>query len=122
MVGSRSWIGGIFNRFGNRRNGMDTNINNKLNEFTLTPIQEERYHNLQERSNAPFDESCPVHQEALRALWKLAFPEIELRGLISEQWKEMGWQGSNPSTDFRGCGFISLENLLFFGRKYPVVV
>eukprot|EP00268_Persea_americana_P009083 TRINITY_DN13584_c0_g1_i3.p1 TRINITY_DN13584_c0_g1~~TRINITY_DN13584_c0_g1_i3.p1 ORF type:complete len:160 (-),score=21.88 TRINITY_DN13584_c0_g1_i3:498-977(-) len=31
----------------------------------------------------------------------------------------MGWQGPNPSTDFRGCGFISLENLLFFARTYP---
>ncbi|GLU06479.1 hypothetical protein SLE2022_235110 [Rubroshorea leprosula] len=27
----------------------------------------------------------------------------------------MGWQ----STDFRGCGFISLENLLFFAGTYP---
>lgn len=40
-------------------------------------------------------------QEALRALWHAAFPNIVLRGLISEQWKDMGWQGPNPSTDFR---------------------
>jgi len=31
----------------------------------------------------------------------------------------MGWQGVNPATDFRGCGFISLENLLFFATTYP---
>lgn len=37
----------------------------------------------------------------MRALWNAAFPEEELRGLISEQWKEMGWQGKDPSTDFR---------------------
>jgi ELMO domain-containing protein len=42
-----------------------------------------------------------ILQEALKALWKVAFPEEELRGLISEQWKEMGWQGKDPSTDFR---------------------
>ena len=40
-------------------------------------------------------------QEALRALWVAAFPNVALRGLISEQWKDMGWQGPNPSTDFR---------------------
>ena len=40
-------------------------------------------------------------QEALKALWNAAYPEEELRGLISEQWKEMGWQGKDPSTDFR---------------------
>lgn len=40
-------------------------------------------------------------QEALKALWHAAFPNIALKGLISEQWKEMGWQGPNPSTDFR---------------------
>lgn len=104
-------------------------------------------------------------KEALKALWKAAFPEEELRGLISEQWKEMGWQGKDPSTDFRyistslrpekkrrysraystsfwlisrfcllqswvvfklfdwfcrGGGFISLENLLYFARNFPV--
>ncbi|XWS32445.1 hypothetical protein CRYUN_Cryun23aG0159600 [Craigia yunnanensis] len=57
-------------------------------------------------------------QEALRALWNAAFPKEELRDLISEQWKEMGWQGKDPSTDFRGGGFLSLENLLFFARNF----
>ncbi|KAK4386037.1 ELMO domain-containing protein A [Sesamum angolense] len=45
-------------------------------------------------------------QEALRDLWDAAFPNVKLKGLISEQWKDMGWQGANPSTDFR-CSFIS---------------
>ncbi|URD79350.1 ELMO CED-12 family protein [Musa troglodytarum] len=58
-------------------------------------------------------------QETLRALWYAAYPGVKLHGLISEQWKEMGWQGKDPSTDFRGGGFISLENLLFFARRYP---
>uniref|UniRef100_A0A7N0UL55 ELMO domain-containing protein n=1 Tax=Kalanchoe fedtschenkoi TaxID=63787 RepID=A0A7N0UL55_KALFE len=49
----------------------------------------------------------------------MAFPDVALTGLISEQWKDMGWQGANPSTDFRGCGFVSLENLLFFAKTYP---
>uniref|UniRef100_A0A8R7PTP6 ELMO domain-containing protein n=2 Tax=Triticum urartu TaxID=4572 RepID=A0A8R7PTP6_TRIUA len=30
----------------------------------------------------------------------------------------MGWQGKDPSTDFRGGGFISLENLLYFAKNY----
>ncbi|XP_047951147.1 ELMO domain-containing protein C-like isoform X3 [Salvia hispanica] len=58
-------------------------------------------------------------QEALKALWHAAFPEEQLHGLMSEQWKEMGWQGKDPSTDFRGGGFISLENLLYFARHFP---
>ncbi|XP_022762503.1 ELMO domain-containing protein A-like [Durio zibethinus] len=112
MVGSRSWIGGLFNRSSNKRN-------EKFLDYPLTPVQEQRLKKLQERLRTPFDETCPDHQEALRALWHVAFPNVVLKGLISEQWKEMGWQGPNPSTDFRGCGFISLENLLFFGRTYP---
>ncbi|KAG6514132.1 hypothetical protein ZIOFF_024472 [Zingiber officinale] len=58
--------------------------------------------------------------EALRALWCAAYPGVELLGLISEQWKDMGWQGKDPSTDFRGGGFISVENMFFFARNYPV--
>ncbi|XP_010540213.1 PREDICTED: ELMO domain-containing protein A-like isoform X2 [Tarenaya hassleriana] len=87
--------------------------------FDFTPAQEECLQRLQSRVDVPYDGSIPQHQEALRALWKLAFPEEELRGLISEQWKEMGWQGKDPSTDFRGGGFVSLENLLYFARNFP---
>eukprot|EP00268_Persea_americana_P009087 TRINITY_DN13584_c0_g1_i8.p1 TRINITY_DN13584_c0_g1~~TRINITY_DN13584_c0_g1_i8.p1 ORF type:complete len:214 (-),score=34.82 TRINITY_DN13584_c0_g1_i8:498-1139(-) len=82
-------------------------------------LQEQRLQRLQERLQVPFDETRPDHQEALKSLWRAAFPDTDLSGLISEQWKDMGWQGPNPSTDFRGCGFISLENLLFFARTYP---
>ncbi|XP_063947195.1 uncharacterized protein LOC108216835 isoform X2 [Daucus carota subsp. sativus] len=111
MVGPRSWIGGLFNNklFGG----------GKSTEITLNPVQAARLQRLQERMSMPFDETRIDHQASLLALWKIAFPNVPLSGFISEQWKEMGWQGCNPSTDFRGCGFISLENLLFFARTFP---
>ncbi|PON82848.1 ELMO domain containing protein [Trema orientale] len=89
----------------------------------LTPQQasnptEERLKRLKHRMKVYFDASRPDHQEALRALWAATYPNQELHGLISEQWKEMGWQGRDPSTDFRGAGFISLENLLFFAKTF----
>jgi ELMO domain-containing protein len=89
-------------------------------------------------------------QDALRQLWRLAFPDTTIPPLQSEAWKEMGWQGNDPSTDFRyncttsmrailisiscsfqlilcefiscrGGGFISLENLIYFAQNYPVI-
>ncbi|PIA30690.1 hypothetical protein AQUCO_05400058v1 [Aquilegia coerulea] len=114
MVGPRSWLGGFLFRSSRRQGHGD-----RILDFSLSPLQEQRLQRLQERLQVPFDETRPDHQEALRALWHAAFPEVKLKGLISEQWKEMGWQGPNPSTDFRGCGYISLENLLFFARTYP---
>nr|CAD1818941.1 unnamed protein product [Ananas comosus var. bracteatus] len=84
-----------------------------------TNVKEQRLQKLKDRLSVPFDETRPDHQEALKALWHASFPETELTGLVSEQWKDIGWQGPNPSTDFRGCGFVSLENLLFLARTYP---
>ncbi|KAF2618892.1 hypothetical protein F2Q68_00041821 [Brassica cretica] len=69
--------------------------------FELTPSQEECLQRLQSRMDVAYDSSIPQHQEALKDLWKLAFPEEALHGIVSEQWKEMGWQGKDPSTDFR---------------------
>lgn len=40
-------------------------------------------------------------QDALKQLWRLAYPGRDLPALKSELWKEMGWQGTDPSTDFR---------------------
>ncbi|CAH2065849.1 unnamed protein product [Thlaspi arvense] len=84
----------------------------------LTPLQEERLKRLRKRMKNYFDASRPDHQDALRALWSATYPGEKLQALISDQWKEMGWQGRDPSTDFRGAGFISLENLLFFAKTF----
>ncbi|PPR91852.1 hypothetical protein GOBAR_AA28838 [Gossypium barbadense] len=89
MAGSRSWIGGVLNRLSNKRS-------DKFLDYPLTPIQEQRLQKLQKRIQIPFDETRPDHQEALRELWHIAFPNVALKGLVSEQWKEMGWQGPNP--------------------------
>jgi len=40
-------------------------------------------------------------QDALKELWRLAYPNQQLPPLKSDLWKEMGWQNSDPSTDFR---------------------
>ncbi|GJY74892.1 hypothetical protein Tco_0479323 [Tanacetum coccineum] len=57
---------------------------------------------------------------AQEALWKVAFLKEELHGLITEQQKEIDWQGKDPSTA-RGGGFISLENL-YFARNFRISV
>ncbi|XP_042469826.1 ELMO domain-containing protein A-like [Zingiber officinale] len=85
----------------------------------LNPLQEERLGNLRQRLDVPFNSSSVNHQDALRELWKLAYPNRELPSLKSELWKEMGWQGSDPSTDFRAGGFMSLENLIYLAKNYP---
>ncbi|KAJ3669005.1 hypothetical protein LUZ60_010955 [Juncus effusus] len=97
------------------------NFSNRDEKYSisLTPLQEERLQKLRHRLEIPFDTSSIEHQDALKQLWKLAYPNREIPALKSDKWKEMGWQGSDPSTDFRGGGFISLENLIYFAKTYP---
>lgn len=98
---------------------LPSNSLEKLLVRSLSPLQEERLRKLQCRLQVPFDGSLVEHQDALKQLWRLAYPDREIPPLKSELWKEMGWQGTDPSTDFRGGGFISLENLIYFAEKYP---
>ncbi|RZR79518.1 hypothetical protein BHM03_00005248 [Ensete ventricosum] len=114
MVGTRSWFGGFLYGIGNKQQGRGE----KTLDYTFNPLQETRFQKLKERLKVPFDECRRDHQEALIALWHASFPEVKLTGIRSGQWKDMGWQGSNPSTDFRGCGFVLFENLLFFATTY----
>ncbi|CAH1441087.1 unnamed protein product [Lactuca virosa] len=112
-TGSTAWLGRSLSCVCVQRKEGDSRPS-----FDLTPAEEDCLQRLQNRLDIAYDSSIPEHQEALKALWKAAFPEEELSDLISEQWKEMGWQGKDPSTDFRGGGFISLENLLYFARNF----
>ncbi|KAA8519021.1 hypothetical protein F0562_016205 [Nyssa sinensis] len=115
VLGSGSLIGRLLPFPSATQNGQTK----KIFPPSLGPLQEARLRNLQRRLQVPFDGSCVEHQDALKLLWGLAYPDRELPSLKSELWKEMGWQGTDPSTDFRGGGYISLENLIFFAKKYP---
>ena len=36
-------------------------------------------------------------------------------------WKEMGWQGNDPATDFRSAGLISLQHLIYLAQMHKPV-
>ena len=38
--------------------------------------------------------------------------------MVDEIWKDIGFQGKDPRTDFRGGGHLSLVCLMFFAENY----
>ena len=38
--------------------------------------------------------------------------------MLNENWKDLGFQGKNPRTDFRGGGHMSLLCLIYFIDNY----
>uniref|UniRef100_A0A8C9R636 ELMO domain containing 1 n=1 Tax=Scleropages formosus TaxID=113540 RepID=A0A8C9R636_SCLFO len=64
----------------------------------------------------PYDCENLEHEEMLLKLWKTLRPESPLSGRISKQWCEIGFQGNDPKTDFRGMGLLGLYNLLYFAE------
>uniref|UniRef100_A0A8D0EGT3 ELMO domain containing 1 n=1 Tax=Strix occidentalis caurina TaxID=311401 RepID=A0A8D0EGT3_STROC len=60
----------------------------------------------------PYDSENPQHEEMLLKLWKCLKPNSPLKARISKQWCEIGFQGDDPKTDFRGMGLLGLYNLV----------
>lgn len=46
-------------------------------------------------------------------------PDKPLESRVTKQWQDIGFQGEDPKTDFRGMGVLGLENLLYFAQEYP---
>lgn len=61
----------------------------------------------------------PEHEKKLLSLWHNLMPETKLEVRVTKQWQEIGFQGDDPSTDFRGMGVLGLENLLYFAKQFP---
>lgn len=58
------------------------------------------------------------HEDKLLQLWNLLKPDEQLQTRISKQWGNIGFQGDDPKTDFRGMGILGLENLLYFATEH----
>jgi ELMO domain-containing protein len=69
----------------------------------------------------PYNKTNPEHEAKLMQLWKAVFPDAQLESRVSEQWKKMGFQGTDPATDFRGMGLLGLQNLIYIAETYPEI-
>lgn len=69
----------------------------------------------------PYDRNNAKHEETLLKLWSLIFPTVPLSARVSDQWKILGFQGTDPASDFRGMGLLGLSNLVYFAEKYSDV-
>ena len=66
-----------------------------------------------------YNSNNPAHESLLLKLWQLLMPYDPLDARITKQWQDIGFQGDDPKTDFRGMGILGLENLVYFAREYP---
>ncbi|XP_008418098.1 ELMO domain-containing protein 2 [Poecilia reticulata] len=65
-----------------------------------------------------FNSDNPKHEAMLLKLWDLLMPTVKLESRITKQWGDIGFQGDDPKTDFRGMGLLGLINLVFFSENY----
>ncbi|CAM9454218.1 unnamed protein product, partial [Ectocarpus fasciculatus] len=71
-----------------------------------------------------FDCTAVSHMELLESFWACMRPDVQrvsihAGGIASEDWGEVGFQGVDPSTDFRGMGLLGLYQLEYFARTRP---
>ncbi|XP_025405090.1 ELMO domain-containing protein 2 [Sipha flava] len=65
-----------------------------------------------------YDCSNDVHEKSLLLLWNELMPNNKLENRVTKQWQDIGFQGDDPKTDFRGMGILGLDNLVYFASKY----
>lgn len=65
-----------------------------------------------------FSSDNPAHEAMLLKLWEMLMPTVKLDSRITKQWGDIGFQGDDPKTDFRGMGLLGLINLVFFSENY----
>ncbi|XP_035743681.1 ELMO domain-containing protein 2-like [Vespa mandarinia] len=73
----------------------------------------------EELRKTPYDADNPEHELLLLKLWNLLMPYDPLDARVTKQWQNIGFQGDDPKTDFRGMGILGLENLVYFAQEYP---
>ena len=86
----------------------------------LSEPELESLNHLRVRVRVPFDKTKLSHLEKLKDLWQAYFTEQEFPSdLTSSQWKLLGFQGIDPSTDFRGAGVFGIDQLVYLSKNYP---
>ena len=48
-------------------------------------------------------------------------PHEQLTSRYTNQWQKIGFQGKDPSTDFRAMGLLGLDDLYYLASHYPEI-
>ncbi|KAG2172022.1 hypothetical protein INT43_001499 [Umbelopsis isabellina] len=71
------------------------------------------------RTHTKYDGNNKAHENRLMELWTSLMPDTALEGRITRQWGQIGFQGSDPATDFRGMGMQGLDDLVYYAQVHP---
>ena len=80
------------------------------------------FHSLKFECNILFDPENEEHNKIVHILWTTLTNETKLEKIHNERWKDYGFQGNDPRTDFRGGGTMGLKMFLGFAQNYTGVV
>ncbi|KAI8893519.1 ELMO/CED-12 family-domain-containing protein [Globomyces pollinis-pini] len=75
-------------------------------------------HELNKRAASRYDITVPANEKKLYDIWKFLMPDESLQSRFTTQWQKIGFQGKDPSTDFRAMGLLALDNLYYFCDTY----
>ena len=78
----------------------------------------ESYYKLIALSIQNYDSLNKSHEEDLKNLYLLCLKTDLTLNLKNEEWKLIGFQSSDPRTDFRGAGYLSLLFIIYFHNKF----
>lgn len=71
-------------------------------------------HDLEKLKGTRYDAENQEHELKLLELWDHLMSERKLESRVSNSWKNIGFQGDDPKTDFRGMGLLGLDNLRYY--------
>eukprot|EP01103_Thecamoeba_quadrilineata_P003495 TRINITY_DN13261_c0_g1_i1.p1 TRINITY_DN13261_c0_g1~~TRINITY_DN13261_c0_g1_i1.p1 ORF type:complete len:303 (+),score=30.02 TRINITY_DN13261_c0_g1_i1:51-959(+) len=74
--------------------------------------------NLTLLSKEAYNSENEDHEKKLLQFWNILKPSVPLPSRKTKRWQELGFQGEDPATDFRGMGILGLDNLLYFASNY----
>ncbi|CAH1268150.1 ELMOD2 [Branchiostoma lanceolatum] len=78
---------------------------------------QELIHEVEEVRGEKYSSDNQEHENMLLQLWDHLMPDTSLESRITKQWGDIGFQGDDPRTDFRGMGMLGLHNLFFFADQ-----
>lgn len=86
-----------------------------LNSMKYVQEVEEFLHSMKRVS---FEWSNEHHYRILDSFWSQMRPNVRRSSdTMCSDWGEVGFQGKDPATDFRGMGLLGLQQLVYFAGK-----